>query len=252
MQPKTKLDLNKISLAYPCPVRWEDMRGGERVRNCDSCSLQVFNTAELTEREVVDLISSRSDSRLCIRLHKRSDGTLITKNCPIGFRASVRRAAKFAGASISVLLGLFSIGISQNKTFEPSAKTTISNRTNTNKIVIEGVVTDSNQAVIPAASIKVFSANGKKLIYRSKTDDQGGFKITFPMPGAFVLKFSSAGFDEKILEISLGSNEAKEMNVVLEVENETVVVGIFLSEPLINMTSNERSTTLKPNPFDQN
>ena len=109
-----KFDINKLRVASPCSVGWETMTGDERVRHCRSCQLNVYNIAGRTSGEVKSLIENR-EGRLCIRLYKRTDGTVLTKDCPIGFRAYQKRIARFAGATLATVLGLFSISFGQKE-----------------------------------------------------------------------------------------------------------------------------------------
>jgi hypothetical protein len=72
-----KFDINSIKVASPCSVPWGSMTGDDRSRHCGQCSLTVFNIAELTAAETERLIRER-EGRLCIRLYRRADGTVIT------------------------------------------------------------------------------------------------------------------------------------------------------------------------------
>jgi hypothetical protein len=73
------------------------MTGDNRVRFCTECRLHVYNFAELTRTEAEDLLRT-TEGRLCGRLYRRADGTVITKDCPVGLRAVRRRVAKIATA----------------------------------------------------------------------------------------------------------------------------------------------------------
>jgi hypothetical protein len=73
------------------------MAGDERVRFCARCEQHVYNLSALTKREAERLVMSRED-RLCVRFYRRADGTMLTRNCPIGLRALKRRASSLVGA----------------------------------------------------------------------------------------------------------------------------------------------------------
>jgi hypothetical protein len=66
------------------------MRGDDRVRFCDSCSKSVYNLSKLTMAEATALIRE-SEGRLCLRLYRRADGTVLTADCPVGLRHALRR-----------------------------------------------------------------------------------------------------------------------------------------------------------------
>jgi hypothetical protein len=106
---KTPLNL---TVASPCTERWEGMQGDERVRHCARCQLNVYNLHELTMSEVEALLRDKK-GRLCARLYQRRDGTVITRDCPVGLRkvrmrmaASLVTAAAFTGAVFVTLLQL--------------------------------------------------------------------------------------------------------------------------------------------------
>ncbi len=108
----TQFNINSLRVAAPCSMGWENMAGDERKRFCSSCELNVYNISEMTGTEVRALIG-RSPGRICGRIYRRFDGTVITRDCPTGVRALRKRAAQFAGAAFSTILGLFSVSFAQ-------------------------------------------------------------------------------------------------------------------------------------------
>lgn len=101
-----KFDVQQLEVASPCYERWDNMKGDERVRHCASCKLNVYNVRELTASEVEELVA-RSSGRVCMRLYRRWDGTVLTRDCPMGLqRARVKVAAALltATAFVGVLL----------------------------------------------------------------------------------------------------------------------------------------------------
>ena len=101
---ESKFDLQKLQIASPCYERWDNMKGDARVRHCASCKLNVYNLREMTAAEVDELVQ-RNSGRLCIRLYKRWDGTVLTRDCPVGVsRARVRMAAAMMTAAAFVLV----------------------------------------------------------------------------------------------------------------------------------------------------
>jgi hypothetical protein len=90
-------------------MSWADMKGDEQVRYCSGCRLHVYNLSAMDVEDAARLIFESSD-RLCVRLYRRQDGTVLTQDCPVGLRAAIRRrVAAFAGslaAGIGVLSGL--------------------------------------------------------------------------------------------------------------------------------------------------
>lgn len=85
--------LDRVRIASPCPVRWDDMRGDDRKRFCDQCRLNVYNLSAMTREEAAGLVLS-AEGRLCAGFFRRADGTILTRDCPVGLRA-----ARAAGAA---------------------------------------------------------------------------------------------------------------------------------------------------------
>ena len=98
--------LEHVKVAAPCPADWERMVGDERARYCDRCSLHVYNLSGMTRREAEALVAS-AEGRLCVRFYRRPDGTILTRNCPVGLSALKRRAAHAATATMTAVLGFF-------------------------------------------------------------------------------------------------------------------------------------------------
>lgn len=94
-QPSPRITLDVIDIATPCPADWDAMssvRGcrREKVRHCELCQLSVYNLAAMKRREAEQLISDHT-GRLCIQLHRRADGTVVTADCSVA-RSLARRA----------------------------------------------------------------------------------------------------------------------------------------------------------------
>lgn len=111
--------LNHVRVAAPCPADWDEMIGSERMRFCGQCSLNVYNLSSVTKSEAESLIA-RNEGRLCVRFYRRRDGSIITKDCPVGLRAIRRRVSYVAKAIGSMMLGLFA-GLGVHEAFSSIA-----------------------------------------------------------------------------------------------------------------------------------
>lgn len=106
--------LDHVRIAAPCPADWERMVGDERARYCGQCNLHVYNLSGMTKRQAETLITN-TEGRLCIRFFRRADGTILTRNCPIGLRALKRRVSRTLNAALSAVLSFFAgFGLVQN------------------------------------------------------------------------------------------------------------------------------------------
>src|SRR6185436_3746422 len=95
-------------VAAPCEAEWRFMYGDDRSRFCGQCSQNVYNLSTMTREEAEDLIR-RTDGQLCVRFYRRRDGTILTKNCPVGLRAIKER---LTGTSAAVIKGLLTVLVS--------------------------------------------------------------------------------------------------------------------------------------------
>ncbi|HEV7224565.1 MAG TPA: hypothetical protein VGN42_17785 [Pirellulales bacterium] len=105
---KTPTILDAIEIASPCQATWEGMRGDDLVRHCEGCRLNVYNLSGMT-REVAEGLVRQREGRLCVRFYRRADGTVLTRDCPVGVRAIRRRLARVV-ASIAALVGCLTFG----------------------------------------------------------------------------------------------------------------------------------------------
>ena len=114
--------LDGVRVAAPCPADWERMVGDERMRYCGQCNLHVYNLSGMTRKEAESLIAN-AEGRLCLRFYRRADGTVLTRNCPVGLRALKRRVTRVASAMLSAVLG-FLAGVGLDLGFATRATTT--------------------------------------------------------------------------------------------------------------------------------
>lgn len=104
-QSMTSLDL--IHVASPCPASWDAMTGDEQVRFCQQCKLNVYNLSEMSRVEAEEFVSRR-EGRTCVKFFRRADGTVLTKDCPVGVRALRQRFVRAAAALAGILFAMVS------------------------------------------------------------------------------------------------------------------------------------------------
>lgn len=99
--------LDNIRVASPCTANWDEMFGDHRKRFCGECKLNVYNLSDMTRREAESLLIN-SEGRLCVRFYRRQDGTVLTQNCPVGWKAVKARTMRVAAAILSIVIGFVS------------------------------------------------------------------------------------------------------------------------------------------------
>lgn len=214
------LNIDRLRIATPCPMSWEQMAGDDRVRFCDHCQLNVYNISELTQIEAEALVAS-IEGRLCARLFRRTDGTVLTKDCPVGLRALRRRVAKRTAAIFAAVLTLTSAALGQQSADREKSdvhtaitRTNIPDQTGT---LLVFTVTDVQGAVIPDAKISIKDLRTDE-ITNAATNAEGGFEISSLPEGTYSIAIASPGFTSYTagkLVIEKGTRTS--VNVVLEV-----------------------------------
>ena len=117
--------LDNIKIASHCPAEWNEMTGDMMKRYCGECKLDVYKLSGMTRSEAENLLTN-SEGRLCVRFYRRADGTVLTKDCPVGWRLLKKQVSKTAAAVFSMIGGLcgglFVFNSLSNKTTPPETK----------------------------------------------------------------------------------------------------------------------------------
>lgn len=103
-----QVTLDQIRIATPCSVPWSAMKGDDRVRFCDACGKHVYNIAAIPTQESLEAIQE-AEGRLCVRLHRRRDGTVITADCPVGLREAAARRLRNLVRLAAMITGIWGI-----------------------------------------------------------------------------------------------------------------------------------------------
>jgi hypothetical protein len=216
------------------------MEGEGRVRFCRLCSLNVYDLSDMTRAEAEALIS-KTEGRLCGRMTRRADGTVLTKDCPVGLRALRRRATRAAGAAFAALVSLCSLVSGQTKTQKLSCergggvkvarKVLKSDAAKTKEATISGVVLDSNDALVPNAEV-VLTDEATKKEFKATTSDEGAFSLPRVPAGRYTLRVNSPGFTSLAVEhFEVKAGEELSLRASLAV-GETLIGVVAVEGPL--------------------
>lgn len=245
MSERTDL-LQRVRIASPCPASWEKMEGDERVRFCRQCTLHVYNISEMTSREAQSLIAE-TEGRLCARMYRRADGTILTNDCPVGLRAVRRRVARAAGAAFAALLSFCSLAFGQTRVEKVSCarggEITVQKKTKTGMLsALSGVVVDPSDAFIVGADVTVTDeGTGKQ--FGAKTSDNGEFVLPQLPAGTYTFEVASPGFMLlSIKQFKVGAGEAVSVKASLAVgETLTGIVSVNFPAPSDFESSNGKT-----------
>ncbi len=228
--------LERMRIASPCDVSWERMTGDDKARFCRQCNLHVYNISEMTKTQVESLVAD-TEGRICARLYRRADGTVLTKDCPVGLRALKKRVARIAGAALTMLLSISSGtaivgGQTRSKKDKTCSRETLLQIKRTpaksEQGILTGTVLDEMGAVIPASKITLINEQTKEKS-SATTTDEGEFGFTSVAPGKYSLMVEATSFRSyKVTNLTVNANEAARVDVTLQVNGETVTVGILV------------------------
>ena len=247
------MSLQDIRIASPCPADWGKMVGDERVRHCAECNLNVYNLSAMTERQVRQLIAGNQGQRVCLRLYRRADGTILTQDCPWGLRALKRRVTRMASAILFAV-----ISVSAAAKTKPQQNSQPATEKQQRESGLEVIVVDAQGAVVSGAQIMLSRAKGKTgcvLVAKGSTDSGGRVQLDALPEGEYTLTVEAKYFIAATRTITLKSRQVLRLNVPLIVDpkgSTTVEVGGLDIVPLVDtdkqVTNSFQGTRLQSAP----
>jgi len=194
-----KRKLDKLQVVSPCSTDWDRMSGDEKKRFCSECNKFVYDFSQMTRRQV-EAIDSIHRGRMCARITRRPDGSLVTLEAPPVHPIVARRASPVANATLAAILGL---GVPANALNVDASAAQLIVRSDADgksartpfgggEAVVGGTVVDPQGAVIPNAVVKLISDAGAEL--ETKTSGEGEFRFAQVPYGAYILLVEADGF----------------------------------------------------------
>jgi hypothetical protein len=113
--------LDAVSIAAPCRASWDEMVGDAHVRFCGQCEKNVYNLSSLPREEAEALLAAK-EGKMCVRLFRREDGTVLTSDCPVGVKKRRRRRAVLAVVGGSLMAAGAAIGLESTTTMGEARK----------------------------------------------------------------------------------------------------------------------------------
>jgi hypothetical protein len=213
--------LDRLYVSSPCDADWESMPGNEQVRFCNQCDLNVYNISALTRKQAEKLIVE-TEGHLCAKLYRRMDGTVITRDCPIGIRAIRRRVSRVANAALGAILGIFVNQTSVwaedgHKNCKHYTVRIIRSHTTQTTALILGTVSTELKERIPGAKVTIISEETRRE-YTSKTDAEGKYRFSSLQAGLYSIVVESPGFAsfrKKGLRVT--EDEAIQLDITMQV-----------------------------------
>jgi hypothetical protein len=229
VNPSAKLD--RLRIATPCPIGWEQMDGSDRVRFCGHCQLNVYNLSALTQEEAETLLAA-SEGKICARLFRRADGTVITKDCPVGLRALRRRISQRAALVFATLAGISVAVFGQERSTQKSActpqmKISRAQVPASAARIFAGTILDVNGAGVHGARVHAVNSATKD-VQDTATNEQGKFEFASVAEGNYQLEIVAAGFKSfRADNVQIEAGKSINLDIILELAGGTAVVGLL-------------------------
>jgi hypothetical protein len=240
--------LKNFRVASPCHVGWETMSGDDQVRFCDSCHLHVYNFSEMTSDEITSLIT-QTEGRLCGRMYRRTDGTVITRDCPVGLRAVRQRISRVASAAFATLISACSFAFAQTPKQNTSCKQIPAlalerkKPANNQAPAFKGTVFDWQEALIRGTEVRLLDSKGQT-VRETTADDVGAFSFFGVPEGTYTLEVFANGFKKLIVKkLELSADEIAIAKITLDVDI-NVEMGVVVSGTDALIKRNDGTTTI--------
>jgi hypothetical protein len=187
------------------------MAGDDRVRHCAQCNLDVYNFSEMTCGEITRLVAASKGQRLCGRLYRREDGTVLTRNCPVGLRARIRRVSRRVGTALSAAMSV-SLAAAQTLQHAPPSLVQIEQ----SETGIHLIVFDENHALIQRARVVVMSHDGTS-VAEGTTDAIGQIRFPALAPDTYEVSISALGFANFRKAVAVRPRQMLDVEITMQV-----------------------------------
>jgi hypothetical protein len=232
--------LNRLVIASECRASWDEMQGDGAQRFCAECQREVFDFAQMTEREIRARIET-SQGRLCARLTRRA-GQLAVAPAPELFAQSApwepRRVSPLA---VTVVTAWLSLGAATTQAAEPSAPAAGAVQEGAGRdakgdraprpapaaggAALHGRIVEEGGAALPGAEVVARNAlDGRQHATRAAAD--GTFVLDQLPTGVYDLTATLAGFEiTPQSDISLQAGEGRRVDLTARSEETQVLLG---------------------------
>lgn len=226
---RPEMMLPEIKMASPCTARWESMTGNDQSRHCAECNRNVYNFSAMTSAEIEQLIAARNGDRLCGRLYRRDDGTILTRDCPVGLRVRVRRISRRVVAALAAAMSFACTTKSLPRQALPQQD---------NSMLGDVMIAQSgfnlsaigNENPIAQAQITVIDLKSNKAIATGQTDEIGKFSLQLT-PGDYRILVHKAGLVPESVLVSINKYEMPQVKVKLQ--NRRFLMGLVYITPAV-------------------
>lgn len=208
------------------------MAGDERIRHCALCDLNVYNFAAMTRDEIRELLV-RAEGRVCARLYRRADGTLLTRDCPTGLRALRRRLSGWANTAMAMLVSITALAsgcATDDRWRRSKVQIEVEQAAKAEYATFTGVVTGVDGIPLPGVTVMVrdeVSKHERAVV----TDSHGTFALAPLNEGSYRVEVTLDGLKPAIVKhLALKKGEVARARVALLVDG-LVALGELAVDP---------------------
>lgn len=233
--------LDAIDVPAPCPKKWDEMIGDDKVRLCQSCDKNIYNISEMTRGEVRRLLF-QSKERVCIRLAKDENGKVRTLKKRLH---KITRQAPIAAGVLSASLTFSALTYAQGEWTTRRTLTPISKnqRDKISAASISGTVSDSTGALVPGATITLHDTKNNSA-RKTKSNVEGFYEFENVVKSVYAIEVEAIGFKKfGYQNLVVGGEEILELKIVLEAGEPTELGLIADDTPALVITEPARVDT---------
>lgn len=244
--------LNSITIKEPCSADWDEMKGNDRARFCEHCSIEVTDLSRFTQADAVRLVL-RSKGRLCLRIHRTPKGEVITREVAQQIHTISRRASRIAAGAFTAVISLSAAGFPTSASANladsdrPAAHSVLTKDPGSGSFWLGGRVMDANEAVIPSAKVTLRNEKSNET-QETVTGEDGTFGFWVDHAGLWAVTAEAPNFAKStIINIDLDTAGQTQFDLVLQpniVEGGVVVVAMEFESPLIKATYDDDLETV--------
>jgi len=230
-----------MNIPTPCDADWDAMVGNDQVRFCEHCNLHVTNLSSLTQQEAIRLVA-RSEGRLCVRVVKRANGAVLTKQVPQKLHHIARRVSRVAAGAFTATLSLTSAAAQTGapSTSVPRQQAVVESVLPQVEVgcSVSGVISDPQGAVVPGATITLTNLKSGSL-YTFTTAEDGAYKFSLLPAGSYRVEANAMSFATSSMdEIQLADGADRAINIELELPEMVFETHVIAELPrVVSVTS---------------
>jgi len=197
------------------------MDGDAWVRHCPKCAQNVYNLSAMTSGEAERLLV-KHEGRVCTKLYRRSDGSVLTQRCPSSVRRVWGRALRLAAA-----VGFAAPAFGHDGCPRGSANAQVKDR-GAEDPPLRVTASDTGGGRIPGARLTLAPITNE-WSREEITDESGEYLFDSLPPGEYRLSAEADGFMSN-QDIALEIEAAKTTHMAIGLEIGSVGGPVF-SEP---------------------